>query len=114
MHKHKWTWVIKYAKDHFGKRGFKRPPEVVWRLPTINVGELEQLAAELERRGQLELVDGLPFLDGPRLGFFKVLGSGRVTRPLVIRAPSFTERAVEKIVGAGGRVIEVGAKSSAE
>ncbi|MEM4700186.1 MAG: uL15 family ribosomal protein [Candidatus Nezhaarchaeales archaeon] len=111
MHKHKWTWVMKYARDYFGKHGFKRPPEVTWRLPFINVGELEELASELEERGELELVDGLPLLDGPKLGFFKVLGRGKVGRPIIVKAHSFTEGAVRKIEGAGGRAIRVEAEA---
>ncbi|MCX8204597.1 MAG: 50S ribosomal protein L15 [Candidatus Nezhaarchaeota archaeon] len=114
MHKHKWSWVLKYAREYFGKHGFKRPPEVVWKLPFINVGELEQLVAELESQGKLEFMDGLPLLEGPKLGFFKVLGRGRVTRPMAVKAPFFTERAVEKIVEAGGRVTKVEAKAIAE
>ena len=105
MHKHKWTWVLKYARDYFGKHGFQRPPELVWRLPSINVGQLEELAAKLEREGVLETVDGKPLLDGSKLGFFKVLGGGVVTKPLVVKALSFTERAAEKIREAGGEAI---------
>ncbi|MEM0231544.1 MAG: hypothetical protein QXG78_00335, partial [Candidatus Methanomethyliaceae archaeon] len=29
LHKHKWSWTIKYGKDHFGKYGFIRPKAVV-------------------------------------------------------------------------------------
>jgi len=107
MHKHKWTYTIKYAKDHFGKHGFQRPPEVVWSHPSINVGQLEELMVKLEREDKLEFIEGMPLLDGPKLGFLKVLGGGSITRPVAVKALSFTKRAADKIAKAGGRVIAI-------
>ncbi len=106
MHKHKWSWVLKYARGYFGKRGFKRPLEVTWRYPEVNVSQLEELANRMDKEGLLETYEGKPLLDGFKLGFLKVLGEGRVTRPLVVKAQSFTERAMEKIKAAGGQVIQ--------
>ena len=105
MHKHKWTWVLKYARDYFGKRGFHRPPEVVKKYVEVNVGELQEMAEKLAKEGRLEYKDGVPVLDGFKLGFNKVLGGGKLTRPLIVVAEAFTERAVEKIVAAGGQAV---------
>jgi large subunit ribosomal protein L15 len=107
MHKHKWSWVLKYERDHFGKRGFQRPPELTWRPPSINVGELEELVDRLEREGRLEVMEGRPLLDGFKLGFLKVLGGGVVSRPIVVRAQAFTKRAADKLREAGGEAVEV-------
>jgi large subunit ribosomal protein L15 len=96
-HKHKMTWVIKHAPNHFGRYGFKLPPEVKREIKTINVGELEELVDEHGVKKGKKIV-----LDLASLGYDKVLGKGTVTKPLVVKAGSFTERALEKIESAGG------------
>ena len=104
MHKHKWTWVVKYAPDYFGKHGFTRPPELVPEHKCINLKQLDELVGDLLEKGALEIVEGLPLVDLPRLGYSKLLGGGRVSRPLYVKTLYATERAVEKIEEAGGRV----------
>ena len=106
-HKGKWTWVIKYAPDHFGRRGFDLPPEVKDVYESINVGELDEIAEELVARGIAKKAKGRIEVDVTRLGAEKVLGTGRVTRALVVRAKRFSSRAVEKITEAGGEAIVV-------
>ncbi|WP_456455534.1 uL15m family ribosomal protein [Methanopyrus sp.] len=113
-HKHKWFHVIKYMPDHFGKRGFNRPPKVVEESNTINVGELDALADKLLEEGIAEKDNDKIIIDvtderlkpygGP---FDKVLGGGHVKRPIVVVAPEFTERAVKKLEEAGGEAREV-------
>lgn len=36
LHKHKWSYTVIYAPDHFGKRGFKPPRRVEANI--INLG----------------------------------------------------------------------------
>src|SRR5271157_3620613 len=44
LHKHKWSWVLKYDPDHFGRDPF-RPPSYYDRPVTwLNVGDLDTLA----------------------------------------------------------------------
>ena len=44
LHKYKFKSMLIYAPDHFGRHGFKRPPEIVDRPTTVeNVGELVNL-----------------------------------------------------------------------
>jgi large subunit ribosomal protein L15 len=97
-HKSKWTWVIKYDPEHFGRRGFKTPKAVKKSIRTINVGELEKLAQI--QRGNKSTLD----LSGK---YDKVLGKGKVSIPLVVRADSFTEKAVKKIESAGGKAVSL-------
>lgn len=101
-HKHKMTWVIKYAPDHFGRRGFKLPPEAKKRVNAINVGALEELARSHGVKKGKKIT-----LDLSQLGYDKVLGKGRVTTPLLVKAYSFTQRALEKIESAGGEARSV-------
>jgi len=118
-HKHKWFHVIKYMPDHFGKRGFNRPQKVVEEPNPINVGDLDALADKLLEEGIAEKEDDKIVIDvtderlkkfgGP---FDKVLGGGQVKRPLVVKAPQFTDRAVEKLEEAGGEAVEIEAEEA--
>ena len=91
LHKHKWTWLIKYDPDHFGRDPF-RPPG--YAKPTVwaNVGDLDSLAK------------GSKSLDLSALGIRKLLGSGRVKGAYEVKVISVTKRAQAKIEAAGGRV----------
>jgi len=108
LHKGKWTWVIKYAPDHFGRRGFDLPREVKDIYDTINVGELDEMADELVARGIATEVEGRIEVDVTKLGVEKVLGSGKVTRALVVKARRFSSKAMEKLAEAGGEAILLG------
>lgn len=103
-HKHKWSWTAKYAPDWYGKHGFVRPPQVVFKWRAINVGELDEKVEELARQGLVEKVGDEYHVDLLKLGYNKLAGSGRVTKKLVVRAVAATESAVEKVKEAGGRV----------
>lgn len=107
LHKHKWSWTVKYGKDAFGKKGFKRPPEIIPPLAEVNVGELDELADKLLASGQATFEGDIQLLDGERLGFNKVLGRGRITRPLIVKAVTFTEKAKRKIEAIGGKCLTV-------
>jgi large subunit ribosomal protein L15 len=90
--KHKWSWAAKhFGSTYFGKNGFVRPGTV--RVSTVNLYEINQKALmhQLEKKGGKFHFD----FQG------KVLGSGHVTMPLVIRAQSWSKN-VEKKVGAHG------------
>ena len=104
-HKHKWSYILKYMPDYFGKHGFTRPAAVRGSVSAVNVGELDE---NIERLVQLGVArqEGDKFaVDVNKLGFDKVLGSGQVTRPLDVTAKSFVVSAKRKIEDAGGKAI---------
>ncbi len=106
MHKHMWSWVIKYYPDWFGKHGFTRPQTVTTEYKGINVGELDELLTDLIRRGEVKVgPDGLYELDLSVLGYNKLLGRGKVTHKVRVRVYEATERAISKVREAGGEVI---------
>ena len=107
-HKHKWTWTVKYAPDLFGKHGFTRPPEMIPDHRCINIGELDEIIPELLNKGLAEKIEDKVFIDLTKLGYTKLLGSGRVTQALFIKTPYATRTAIEKIEKAGGRVEVLG------
>ncbi len=104
-HKQKWSYILKHMPDHFGKHGFKRPSAVREEVGTVNVGELDERLDELLQSG-IARREGEKFVvDAGQLGFQKVLGGGRVTRPLEVIAKEFSESARRKLDEAGGRAV---------
>ena len=107
-HKHKWTWVMVYARDWYGKHGFTRHPSLVAQRKVINVGELDERIDELLRTGLARQEGESICVDITALGFNKLGGRGRVTKKLVIVAFEATENAVRKLEEAGGAFVKVG------
>lgn len=93
MHKHKWSYTVKYKPEHFGKRGFKRP--FAKKIKAITLRELQKLA---ER-------EGLKEIELSKYGYDKLLGSGKITKPLLVKVKLFTKLAKEKVESVGGKLI---------
>jgi large subunit ribosomal protein L15 len=89
----------------YGKHGFKRPAEVSTDVSIVNVGELDELAPYLVEEGLAEIQDGAYHINLENLGIEKVLGSGRVTKNLVVTSEEFSVSARKKIENASGRCI---------
>ena len=104
-HGHMWSYIIKYEPDRFGKHGFHRPQELVREPKTINVGELDESIDLLRENKIAEYEEDKIIIDVTKLGLDKVLGKGKVTKPLIIKAKSFTTSAIKKIEDAGGKAI---------
>jgi len=102
LHKHKWSWVVKYAPDHFGTDSFK-PPHQVKMEKWVNVGQLDALHENLpdeKDRKKKEAVVNLV-----EMGYSKLLGAGAVRGAYTVVAKSFTEAAKAKIEKAGGKIV---------
>ncbi|PIU09372.1 hypothetical protein COT30_04765 [Candidatus Micrarchaeota archaeon CG08_land_8_20_14_0_20_49_17] len=93
-HKHKWSWIIRYEPDHFGRHGFvpKRKREIT----TLNLYEIENgiRLGKYQKEGNAYMVK----FDG------KVLGSGKIISPIALEADFISEGAKAKIEAAGGKV----------
>ncbi|MBV18453.1 MAG: 50S ribosomal protein L15 [Euryarchaeota archaeon] len=92
MNKHRVMTRIKYMPNHWGMHGFNRDPSLRNVSVTVNVGQLEEMAA------------GADSIDLTELGIDKLLGSGRVSSALSVTVESASAKAVEKIEAAGGSV----------
>ncbi|MEW6222287.1 MAG: uL15m family ribosomal protein [Candidatus Hadarchaeota archaeon] len=101
-HKHKWSYILRYMPDYFGKHGFTMPPEIKKRPTTINVGDIDECMNELLKSGVAKLEGEKITVDASKLGVDKVLGGGRVTRPIQVAAKGFSESAKKKLEEAGG------------
>jgi large subunit ribosomal protein L15 len=104
LHKHKWSWTVKYDPDHFGKDGFVRPTAVTHEVKAINVGALSSL---MQGRTLQQDEKGRAILDLSSLGYEKVLGGGKIGFSMVVKAPRITELAKKKISNAGGEAVQV-------
>jgi large subunit ribosomal protein L15 len=105
-HKHLWTYVIKHEPEYFGKKGFKSPKSLKGQIDVINVGQLNELVTKLEIEKQLKTKRGKPFIDLEKLGYHKLLGTGKITKAINVKVPFCSEKAVQKIEEAGGKIIE--------
>ncbi|MDI9623917.1 MAG: uL15 family ribosomal protein [Methanothermobacter sp.] len=106
-HKHHWTWIVKYDPEHFGKRGFKRPRKLVKDPKTINLGEIQEKLPKFIKEGIAKKEKNITILDVTNIGYEKVLGQGKITEPLHIKAHEFSAKAEEKIKEAGGKVEKI-------
>ena len=66
----------------------------------VDVGDLDEAADHLVERKDAKVRTGKYYIT---LDVDKVLGKGRVTKPLIVTARSFSKRAQEKLESAGGK-----------
>ncbi|MBS7636709.1 uL15 family ribosomal protein [Candidatus Bathyarchaeota archaeon] len=108
-HKHGWSYVVKYEPEYFGKKGFTSPKSLRREVKAINVGELEEIAQKCGGKTEEEKI----LIDLGCLGYTKLLGAGKVTRPLIVKVAICSKSAAEKIEEAGGQVL-TGVQESGE
>ncbi|MEM3055518.1 MAG: uL15 family ribosomal protein [Candidatus Bathyarchaeia archaeon] len=100
-HKHGWSYVLRYEPEYFGKKGFTSPKSLRQEVKIINVGELEEVAEKFKGKDK----EGKVFIDLESLGYTKLLGAGKVSKSLIVKVPSCSKSAAEKIKEAGGKVL---------
>jgi len=106
LHKHKWISIVKYDPDHFGHHGFKRPQSVVRSKVTINLSEVELALPALSKDGFAAEKDGKWTVDLTKMGVDKLLGSGRISKPLTIKVAEASASAEEKLKAVGGSILK--------
>jgi large subunit ribosomal protein L15 len=89
-----------YGKDGFSHDQRSDPA-------TIDVGALEIIADGLIAKGLAKLDGDVLTVDATAIGVGKVLGSGRVTRKMMVSAEAFSEAAKKKLEAQGGQAILV-------
>jgi large subunit ribosomal protein L15 len=103
--KHKWTYVLKYDPTYWEKTGFV-PGKPSGKSNIINVGELDDLVAKLESEKKLEKKEKKIFLDLEDLGYDKLLGTGEISKPVLVKVASYSEAASKKLEDAGGQILK--------
>ncbi len=103
--KHLWVKTLKFDPDHFGKHGFKSIYTKETAPPvTVNVGWLDENAESLLQQKLAEKEGNKIKIEATKLGVDKILGSGRVTKALIIVADSCSKTVKQKIEAAGGEL----------
>ena len=71
----------------------------------INIGDLDIGLDKLIQQGKAKQADGKIEINLGEMGYTKLLGNGKTTRPMRILVARCSERAAEKISKAGGQVV---------
>lgn len=90
-----------------GERGFKRPESAKKEVKTINLKELDLKIEELAGSDAVNTENEPIEVSLPKLGYDKLLGGGKVSRPIKVKAENFSSGAKEKLEEAGGEVVEL-------
>ena len=97
LHKYKFKSMLIYAPDHFGRHGFKRPPEIVANPSSVNVGDLEAMVPMLEAAKALTREGETFVADLTAIGVDRLLGGGSAASAWKVRVAHATKHAREKV-----------------
>ena len=106
LDKHKWTYVVKHDPTYWLKKGFVSARTLNKKVNIINVGKLDALVDKLDSEKKLERNEKKIFLDLESLGFDKLLGTGEVTKPMLVKVAAFSESASRKLEEVGGAIFK--------
>ena len=97
LHKYKFKSMLIYAPDHFGRHGFKRPPEIVERPNVLNVGQLDGYLPLLEAAEAVGLEGDTLVADLSKIGVDRLLGAGASKHAWKVYVPHATKHARDKV-----------------
>ena len=97
LHKYKFKSMLIYAPDHFGRHGFKRPPEIVAAPTAVNVGGLEALIPLLEGARKIQRDGDAVVADLAGIGIDRLLGGGTPLRRWSVHVAHATKHARTKV-----------------
>ena len=97
LHKYKFKSMLIYAPDHFGRHGFKRPPEIVEQPIAVNVGDLASLLPVLRAANAVKEEGGAHLADLAKVGVDRLLGGGIAEGTWKVFVPHATKHAKEKV-----------------
>jgi len=107
LHKHKWSYTVKYMPDHFGKHGFKIPQKVL-RTSTIRSITLKDLDRGIDKLIEKKVAkkEGSSIkINLADIGYDKLLGTGKTTKKLIVEAKLFSKNAERKLGETGGKAV---------
>lgn len=99
---HKMSLLNALGIKNLGSKGFKRPVSMLSDIKAINVGDIDRNIEALAASQAASKKGDTYYIDVSKLGASKVLGSGKVSNKLSIKADLFSISAKEKIEAAGG------------
>jgi large subunit ribosomal protein L15 len=106
--KHLKSGLTEAERATIGTFGFKRPTKLRKPDKSINISKLEELIETLpEDTEGVQFSDQSVEIDVTLLGYNKILGGGKITRIMNVKAYSFSEKAIEKIEAVGGKIVPI-------
>jgi len=97
-HKHGWSYVHRFEPDYFKKKRLKSLTDKS-EIRIINLKELEEIALQKAKKGRKVT------LDLEKMGYDKLLGTGKISVPISVKIPAWSEAAQKKIEAAGGEIL---------
>ncbi|HLD89365.1 MAG TPA: uL15m family ribosomal protein [Candidatus Nanoarchaeia archaeon] len=91
-------------ENYFGKHGFKKKG-IVTKIHAVNIHYLEENIKKLVEQKNAVEKNGTYEINIENIGFNKLLGTGKITKKFIIKAPYYSEEAAAKIKAKGGSVI---------
>jgi large subunit ribosomal protein L15 len=106
LHKHKYIAVVKYAPDHFGRKGFKRHVKVDEKT-IFNLSDIDEKYDWLVKKGCVTERDDFIEINLSAAGVHKLLGGGSISRKgkFKIKVSDASESARTKIKKIGGELL---------
>lgn len=103
QHHHR-TLMDKYHPGYFGKVGMRHYHLLKNRsyTPTLNIDKLFNVAGDGVYEAAKNGGGKAPIIDLVSKGYFKLLGGGQITVPVIVKAKFFSKLAEQKIKEAGG------------
>jgi large subunit ribosomal protein L15 len=99
-HKAGWSYIQTYDPDYFKKEGLK--PKKSQNYKIINLSKLEELSWQIlvKKKNKPSKLH----IDLEKIGYHKLLGTGRITVPLSVRVSYCSGNAQKKIEAVGGEI----------
>lgn len=94
--------TVQKLDHYFGKDGFSKKNKRI--MHSVNLNYIEEQFDTLLSQNIIIKNNNLFELDLKKMGFNKLLGAGKFTRKMIIKAEFTTNKAVEKVQGLGGKV----------
>ncbi len=91
-----------YRLQPLGKYGFKNPNKTPAQV-TISFRDIARKLPNWKTQKLVEEKNGMLFIDLTKLGYTKLLGTGKLTTKMHLRIANASQKAIEKIKTMGGQ-----------
>ena len=101
--KHKWIWLNKYYREHWGRHGFTSHHPSREEI-AINLDQLQENFQVFSDLGYVTKKNDSWYVDLSASGYTKLLGRGKVEKKIYVKVPKVSSLALKKLQESGGGV----------